>query len=254
MLDPGASTSHISRDACLTAPRASAPQILVIEDHPDTLQLLRDGLEASGYVVHSATSGAEGMLLLGQEPVALVLLDLMLPDIDGLAVCRAIRATSAIPIIVLSALEQERWKIELLEAGADDYLTKPASFGELRARIRLALRRGAEERAPAVVKQERYEYGALLIDVPLRRITQGDTYIQLTPTEWLLLLALCRNGGRAIPASELIASVWPDDALRGQGLLHTYVGQLRKKLGAPDLIETLRGFGYRLRAGGAASA
>jgi two-component system, OmpR family, KDP operon response regulator KdpE len=225
-----------------------APHILVVEDHPTAQELLRDGLEASGYVVHSAGSGAKAMAILEQEPVALILLDLMLPDIDGLAVCRAIRATHAMPIIVLSAITQEHWKVELLEAGADDYLTKPAGFAELRARIRLALRRSGSQQAPAIVAQERYQYGSLLVDVPHRQVTRNDTAIQLTPTEWLLLVALCRSEQRPVSSSELIASVWPNDVLRGQSQLHTYVGQLRNKLGLPELIETVRGFGYRLRA------
>jgi|ADGO01.1.fsa_nt_gi Response regulators consisting of a CheY-like receiver domain and a winged-helix DNA-binding domain len=224
-----------------------AIQILVIEDHPTTQQLLRDGLEVDGYVVHCASSGAEAVALLQQESITLILLDLMLPDIDGLAVCRAIRATRSTPIIVLSAISQEQWKVELLEAGADDYLTKPAGFAELRARIRAALRRSIEPRAPRAAEQEWYEYGKLRIDVAQRRVTRGDTAIPLTPTEWLLLLILCRNTNRPVATTELIAGVWPDDAQRGQSQLHTYVGHLRKKLGPPDLIETLRGFGYRLR-------
>lgn len=225
-------------------PHPTPPRhLLVVEDHPTARALLTDSLEASGYVVHQAGDGRTALALLPAAPVALVILDLMLPDLDGLAVCQAIQALRPTPTLVLSARGDEARKVALLAAGADDYLVKPVGVAELRARIQVLLRRGA----PTAPAPQRVVCGDLVVVPAERQVTRRGVRILLTPTEWQLLAALCRHQGQLQTTRQLLAQIWPDAHLREVPQLQACVSQLRKKLGEPDVIETVRGVGYRLR-------
>lgn len=221
------------------------PRLLLVEDNIAAQRVLRQGLEASRYQVELAASGVEALTLLRATPFDLVLLDLMLPDLDGLSVCRAIRAVRSTPILVLSGLDLEATKVALLEAGADDYLTKPVGFAELRARVRALLRRASSERLPDSA-QERYEIGDLVVDVVQRNVLRAGNSILLSPTEWLLLITFCRAAGRPLSKQHLATTLRPEAPERAQRPLHTYIGMLREKLGSPNMIETIWGVGYRL--------
>lgn len=210
-------------------------RILVVEDYPAAQRMLRDGLEASGYSVHIVAEGAAAIISLQAESFDLILLDLMLPDVDGLAVCRAIRASRTTPIIVLSAVTQELQKVALLEAGADDYLTKPVGFGELRARIRAAVRRAHQSSFVPGTSTEQFEIGELIVDVALRQVTRNGVNVQLTPSEWTLLRILCRNAGQPVTNEMLAAELWPQDPKREPGPIHTLYCAASEKTGLANL-------------------
>lgn len=223
--------------------------ILVIEDDAHVRRFLRTALGGHGHVVHEATTVAEGLAALARDAYALVLLDLGLPDGDGLAVVRALRPGTPVPVIVLSARGQEGDKVAALDAGADDYLTKPFGTGELLARIRVALRHAVAAGtgpAPDIV-----EVGAIRIDQPRHEVRVADEVVHLTPTEFKILLELARQPGRVLTHRQLGRAVWGQTATEQSHTLRVHVAALRRKIerdpARPRWLVTEAGVGYRLR-------
>ena len=222
----------------------SRPIILVIDDEPQIHRFLGLALDAAGYAPLRAETAAEGLRLAAERSPALVLLDLGLPDLDGLAAIPRLRAFSAAPILIVSARDREAEKIAGLDAGADDYVEKPFALGELLARIRALLRRRpGGSGTPTVVR-----VGTLEVDLARRlaRVAGGEP-LKLTPREWDLLAALVRAGdGRVITQRQLLMAVWGPAHVEDAQYLRVYVGHLRQKLGpAASLIRTEPGIGYR---------
>jgi two-component system KDP operon response regulator KdpE len=228
---------------------AHEPLVLVIEDEPQILRFLRPALAAHGYRLVEATSGAEGLRQAGTRSPDLVVLDLGLPDMDGLDVTRRLREWSRVPIIVLSARGQERDKIGALDAGADDYVTKPFAVGELMARLRVALRHS--ERADLRSEGATLTIGNLTVDQERRRVTVNGDEVRLTPIEYKLLTILARHPGRVITHTQLLTEAWGPSYTRQRHYLRVYMAQLRHKLerdpSRPKLLMTEPGVGYRLK-------
>ncbi len=222
---------------------------LVIEDEPQIVRAVARALDDSFERVLSAATASDGIDQAAAARPELIVLDLGLPDRDGLAVCREIRGWSSAPIIVLSARHSDRDKVALLDAGADDYLTKPFSPAELQARVRVQLRRA---RASLPGEGEAFEVDGLRIDLAGRSVVRGGQPIHLTPTEWALLRALVRQAGKMLTHNQLFAEVWPHSAGDPQQYLRAYVAMLRRKIERdpmrPSLIFTEPGVGYRFAA------
>jgi len=222
--------------------------ILVVDDELPIRRFLRAALESQGYRLVEATSGQEGVSEAAMRSPALVLLDLGLPDIDGFDVVRRIREWSSMPIIVLSAREQEGDKIRALDAGADDYITKPFSMGELLARMRVALRR---QRGEGPDEEGVVELGDLRIDFARRVVSQAGESIRLTPIEFRLLAALARHPGKVLTHEHLLREVWGPGHTSQHHYVRVYMAQLRHKLepapARPRYLLTEPGVGYRLR-------
>ena len=224
--------------------------ILVVDDEPEILRAVRSGLTAQGYEVHTAADGAEALKEASTHVPALVVLDLMLPGgADGLEVCRRLREWSQVPIIVLSALGQERQKVAALDAGADDYLTKPFGMDELTARVRAALRRSQATR-PASAEPV-FSSGSLTVDYGRRQVLRGAEEVKLTPLEYDILRYLTQNADRVVTHRLLLANVWGAEYTEETQLLRVHIGHLRHKIednpARPRLIITEPGVGYRLR-------
>jgi two-component system KDP operon response regulator KdpE len=222
----------------------SGARILVIEDEAQLRHALHQYLEKSGYATREAADGAGGLREFAAFKPDVVLLDLMLPDVSGVEICRSIRQTSQTPIVVISALGDEKTKVRALDEGADDYLTKPFGVDEMLARVRVALRHGSSLRAA----QPLIEAGDLRIDLDKRRVTLSGEDLSLTPTEYSLIKYLAMNRGKVLTHSMILRSVWGleyDDS----ALLRTYVNQLRAKLkddaAKPRFIRTEPRVGYR---------
>jgi phosphate regulon transcriptional regulator PhoB len=219
--------------------------ILAIDDEKDLIELIRYNLEKEGFQVLAAIDGETGLYMALQEKPDLVLVDLMLPGIDGLEVCRRLRSdsrTAAIPLIMLTAKSAESDRIVGLELGADDYVTKPFSTRELIARIRALLRRTAGHQEPTTQLRR----DDLLIDLDRREVTCGDKLIELTATEFRLLHFMASHPGRVFSRSELIDNVLGREIEVLERTVDVHVMALRRKLGVlGTLIETVRGFGYR---------
>jgi two-component system KDP operon response regulator KdpE len=228
---------------------APLPVVLVIEDEPQMRRFLRATLRAHGYQVFEAATAREGMAQAAGRNPEIVLLDLGLPDADGLEVARALRRVSRRPIIVLSARGQERDKVMALDEGADDYLTKPFGVQELLARMRVALRH-AEMPADAPPEPV-FRSGDLRADLVRRQVFRGSQEVHLTPTEYRLLVALIRHAGRVVTHRQLLQEVWGANYGDQTHYLRVYMAQLRHKLEAdasrPRLLTTEPGVGYRLR-------
>ena len=224
--------------------------ILVVDDEPEILRALRTNLAAHGYAVLTATSGAEAQALYTARRPDLVLLDLGLPDLDGLAVTRRLREWSSAPIIVLSARGQEQDKVAALDAGADDYLTKPFSVPELLARLRVALRHAA--RAGGDEPGASVQVGGLAVDLGARRVTLAGAEVRLTNLEYKLLVALARHPGRVQTHAQLMREVWGPGSESQVHTLRVFMSQLRHKLEAdparPRVLLTEQGVGYRFAA------
>jgi two-component system KDP operon response regulator KdpE len=222
--------------------------ILVIDDDMSIRRLLRSSLRERGYRVSVAASGEEGLDLAASDPVAVVILDLGLPDMDGAEVCRQLRSWNTVPIIVLSARDQEMEKVRALDLGADDYLTKPFSTHELLARIRVALRH-ADLRQVSLAQ---IVVGDLRIDLARRHVTRGDEDVRLTPTEYELLSALATQSGRVLTHSWLLQRIWGPGYEENVQNLHVFISQLRRKIepapARPRYIFTEPGIGYRFAA------
>ncbi len=221
-------------------------RILVVDDEVQILRLLRRTLEAQGYVVTAVESGAAALEISPQHAPDIVLLDLMLPDVDGLEVVRHLRERLEVPIIILSARGEERKKIEALDLGADDYLTKPFGTGELLARIRVALRHAAGSHTGPVVR-----IGDLALDLERRLVTRAGVQIHLTPKEYAAFKYLAQHAGKVVTHRALLASIWGLDYGDELHYLHVLVNQLRRKI-EPDssgsrYIRTEPGVGYRFQ-------
>ncbi|HVN92413.1 MAG TPA: response regulator transcription factor [Terracidiphilus sp.] len=217
-------------------------RILVIDDEPQITRVLRAALSAQGYDVRTANDPDEGLRLFRDWSPDLVITDLMMPVMSGVEVCRAIRSHSATPVLVLSVREHERSKVEALDAGADDYVTKPFSIQELQARVRAHLRR-APERTTAPI-----EAGDFVIDVRAHSILVQGKPVHLTPKEFDLLLHLARNSGKVMTHRVLLTVVWGAQSAHQPEYLRVFVGQLRKKLEAEtgrQYIQTEPWVGYR---------
>jgi two-component system KDP operon response regulator KdpE len=224
------------------------PLILVIEDDPQIRRFLRATLAAEEYQFHEAVTAAEGIAQAAARQPDLVLLDLGLPDRDGLDVIREIRSWSQMPIVVLSARGQEKDKIAALDLGADDYVAKPFAVGELLARIRAALRRAAPlapDGADPIVR-----FGNVQADFEKRLITVGGQEVHLTPNEYKLLQVLIKHAGRVVTQRQLLNEVWGPQHTEQSQYLRVYVAQLRRKLeqdpARPRYLQTEPGIGYRL--------
>jgi two-component system KDP operon response regulator KdpE len=222
--------------------------ILVIDDDPHVRRFLRNALGGHGHVVHEATTVAEGIAAIGEYKPGLVLLDLGLPDGDGLAVLRHMPDEGRMPVIVLSARGQEGDKIAALDSGADDYLTKPFGTGELMARIRVALRHA---RVASAVSAEVLEVGPIRIDQPRHEVTVAGVLVHLTPIEFKILVELARQPGRVLTHRQLMLAVWGTPPNEQSPALRVHVAALRRKLecdpARPQWLVTEAGVGYRLR-------
>jgi DNA-binding response OmpR family regulator len=227
--------------------------ILVIEDEPQIARLARDYLEKHGYRVLVAADGLTGLAAARRESPSLVLLDLLLPGLDGREVCRRLRAESAVPIIMLTALAEDSDQIVGLELGADDYLTKPFSPAVLVARVRAALRRAGGAAEPGVATPGVVRRGPLALDVAAHSATLDGRPLRLTPNEFRLLVALARHAGQTLSREQLLDELHGPDAADLPGFdrsVDSHVKNLRRKLeaagGDPGLIETVYAVGYRL--------
>ncbi|MHB2018262.1 MAG: response regulator [Candidatus Xenobia bacterium] len=227
----------------------SQPTVLCIEDEPQIQRFLRTPLKAHGYHMVEALTGEQGLAMAASEHPDVIILDLGLPDMEGLDLARELRQRSETPIIVLSARGQEIDKVQALDAGADDYLTKPFSIGELLARMRVALRHAAQtQQEPERVIQ----LGPLKVDLLRRQVTLDGNDVHLTPIEYQLLLTLCRHPGKVLTHRQLLKEVWGPEYVEDTHYLRVYMGQLRHKLeltpARPCYLLTEPGVGYRFAA------
>jgi two-component system, OmpR family, KDP operon response regulator KdpE len=228
------------------APKSIA---LVIEDEAPIRKFLRTGLESQGFQTVEAATGQEGVAHAAMRAPDVVLLDIGLPDIDGFEVVRRIREWSTTPVIVLSARGLEQDKIRALDAGADDYVTKPFSMGELLARIRVALRRQARIRTQS--EESAIEVGTLRVDLGKREVTVSGHLVRLTPIEYRLLALLAKHAGKVLTHDVLLREIWGPEFTSQRHYLRVHMAQLRHKIEAnparPRLLLTDPGVGYRLR-------
>jgi two-component system KDP operon response regulator KdpE len=227
---------------------ASGYRILMIEDDPGVRHFLRLALTSQGFQVSEALTGKEGLAHVADKRPDLVLLDLCLPDIDGISVTRRLREWTSLPIIVLSGKRQESDKVAALDAGADDYMTKPYGVEELMARIRVALRH--TEQAAMELNEPRYSVGDLCVDLVRRQVFMGEQEISLSPTEYSLLAVLVRHAGTVVTHRQLLREVWGPQYARESNYVRIYIKHLRRKLGddpmAPRYLLSEPGVGYRL--------
>jgi len=223
--------------------------ILVIEDEPQMQRFLRIVLQGQGYSFIEAPTGQEGLVQAATRSPDIILLDLGLPDIDGLEVTRRLREWSDIPIIVLSAREQEKDKIKALDAGADDYLTKPFGAGELLARIRVAIRHKVMQQS--TTGEPVFILDNLRVDMSLRQVFLNEQEVHLTPIEYKLLAMLIQNAGKVVTHSQLLKEVWGPSYSKETQYLRVYMTQLRHKLeldpARPRFLINEPGIGYRLK-------
>jgi two-component system KDP operon response regulator KdpE len=222
------------------------PKVLVIDDDPALLRALRLGLKAGGHQVVTAATGDQGLVQTAAAGPDVVILDLGLPDIDGVEVVRRMREWTRVPIVVLSAVEAEDRKVAALDAGADDYVTKPFGMAELEARIRVAVRRrssGAHESEPSTIDD-----GPFHLDLVHHELRVDGTPVELTAKEFEVMAFLARYSGRTCTHEMILSAVWGSGYNREAQYLHAYVHRLRQKIGPPhgSLIRTLPGVGYVL--------
>lgn len=225
---------------------ATAARVLVVDDEPEIRRVLKMGLAAKGYAVDTAAGGQEGLERVRRGLPDVVVLDLMMPDLAGVDVIRAVRAWSAVPIIVLSVRTEEQEKVRALNLGADDYLTKPFGMDELVARIRVAMRHAGSTDPMDPV----FRTGELCLDFERRRVTVRDEPVALSPTEYAILKALAQHGGKILTQRALLQAGWGPDYGTETNYLHVYIRRLRHKIEAdpanPRYLVTEPGAGYRL--------
>ncbi len=225
---------------------SEGPRVLVIDDEPQIRRFLRTGLSGHNYVVLEAATGNAGLDLFANSKPDLVILDLGLPDMDGVDVICHVREWSQVPILVLSVREREQDKIAALDAGADDYLTKPFGIGELFARMRAALRH-----ATPTAEEPVFQTGDLKVDLARRLVTVADQEVRLTPTEYSILKFMVGHAGKVVTHQQLLRGVWGPEYQSELHYVRVYVGQLRHKIerdpARPRYILTEPGVGYRLR-------
>ncbi len=223
-------------------------RVLVVDDEAPILRALRINLAAREYEVSIATDGASGLAAMARDRPDVLILDLGLPDMDGTDVIRGLRGWTSIPIIVLSAWGQESQKVAALDAGADDYVTKPFGMDELLARLRAAVRRASPAPDEPVVTTPDFT-----VDLAAKRVTRGRSDIRLTPTEWQMLEVLVRHRGRLVTQRQLLREVWGPQYQKEGNYLRVYAAQLRRKLepdpSRPRYLLTEPGMGYRFSEG-----
>jgi two-component system KDP operon response regulator KdpE len=223
-------------------------RVLVVDDEPQLARMLRMQLTPRGYLVTHAPSGQEGLVVLEQSEPDVVLLDLGLPDIDGIEVARRIREWSSVPIIFLTVRDDEMSKVSALDAGGDDYVTKPFGTPELLARIRAVLRRKPDQ---AAQPQSFFASGDLRVDLSARRVTVRGEEVRLTPTEYRLLRLFLIRADKTLTHRQLLAEIWGPQATASTQYLHVFIRQLRRKLepdpSRPRHLVTEPGIGYRFR-------
>lgn len=235
-----------------TSPSSAPPvRVVVIEDEPTITQAIADRLTAEGWDVNTAPDGPTGVRTVAEVRPDVVVLDVMLPGYDGLEVCRRIQADEPVPVLMLTARDDETDMLVGLGVGADDYMTKPFSMRELVARLKALLRRVRRAAAPDAAKetQTTLELGDLVIDRAGRRVTRGGEPAHLTPTEFDLLLCLASTPGTVLTREQLLADVWDWVDATGTRTVDSHVKALRRKLGS-DLVRTVHGVGYALELPG----
>ena len=228
---------------------ADKSRVLVVDDEPQITRVLRTVLTSQGYQVQTAPEGQSALSSFTEWRPELVITDLMMPRMDGVELCRRIRAMSSVPIIVLSVKGEELTKVEALDSGADDYVTKPFGIDELLARVRAALRRSGAETSMAS-----FEVGGFRIDFDDRRVRIGDREVRLTPKEFELFVYMARHPSRVITHRALLEAVWGEASQEQPEYLRVFMGQLRKKLepdpSSPRYLVTEPWVGYRFNPGG----
>jgi two-component system KDP operon response regulator KdpE len=221
----------------------SGTRVLVVDDEPQILRALQIKLRGSGYSVETASTAKEAVMKAAMRPPEAIILDLLLPDGHGTEVCREVRAWSAVPILVLSAVGEERDKIEALDAGADDYVTKPFSGDELLARLRASLRRSTPSTEPVI------EVGELRIDLEKRAVTMAGKPVSLTPIEYDLLRLFASNEGKLLTHTTILREIWGPAYQEESNYLHVYTSHLRRKIepdpARPRYLLNHPGVGYR---------
>ena len=228
------------------------PRILVVDDEPQLIRVLRTGLKSRGYEVRAAADGLAGFEMFTDWHPDLVITDLAMPNVDGLELCRRLRAVSQVPIIVLSAKGEEKTKVEALDIGADDFVTKPFGIDELLARVRASLRRAT---APSIneAAQTVLESGDFYIDLEAREVKVRDKEIHLTPKEFELLIYFIKHSGKVLTHRTLLSAIWGGNYVEQNEYLRVFVGNLRKKIeldaASPRYIVTEPWIGYRFDPG-----
>ncbi len=225
-----------------------ADRILIIDDDLTLLDLLKQSLEKAGYKVLTATNGIDGLGMVYKDKVDLIILDVMMPRMDGWETCNRIREISDVPVIMLTAKDKEADALKGFQCGVDDYVTKPFSFSELSARVRAVLLR--TRRAPPDKRRHVYVFDELVVDADSSQVTLRGKPVSLTPTEFQLLLTLAENAGRILTHEQLLSQVWGPEYVGETGYVKRYIWYLRQKIeddpSNPQYILTERGFGYRL--------
>jgi len=225
---------------------ANATRVLVVDDEPEIVRGLKIVLRGAGYAVESAATKAEALTAVNTRPPEALVLDLVLPDGDGVTVCKEIRRWSHLPILVLSAVGDEREKVRALDAGADDYVTKPFGTDELLARLRAVLRRSPDSGHPAEI-----EIGGLTVDLDDRKVVRDGMQVHLTPIEFDLLRVLARHPGRLVTQRQLLQEVWGPQYVEESHYLRVHIAHIRAKIEVdpshPRYVITEPGVGYRLR-------
>ena len=221
------------------------PLILVVDDDVRMLRMMNRMLELEGFQVLTASGGEQALALFDKETPSLVLLDIMMPDMDGYTVCRRIREFSEVPIIMVTARGDDKEKVEGLDIGADDYVTKPFSASELAARVRAVLRRVGDTETH---QETTFRFKDLVVDFASRRVMVKDEELNLTSTEYKMLSYICQNAGRVVTPDQLLDKVWGEEYQGAAHLLQVNIARLRKKLGddakSPEYIMTRSGIGY----------
>lgn len=229
-------------------------RILVVDDEPQIGRMLRTQLTARGYDVEHVTTGSDALVSIGENPPDLILLDLGLPDMEGMEVCRRLREWSAVPVIFLTVRDEERTKVQALDVGGDDYVTKPFGIPELLARVRAVLRRKQEQPStPSAL----FESGDLKVDFTARKVSVSGSEVRLTPTEYELLRLFILHADKTLTHRQLLTQIWGPEATTETQYLHVFIRQLRRKLeldpAKPRHFVTEPGVGYRFRTQGASA-
>lgn len=228
----------------------TSPTVLVVDDERPLRDFVRRNLEVRNFHVETASNGLEALAIFNTQPVDLVIMDIMMPHLDGLETTRRIRQSSLVPIIILTALGEESDKVRAFDMGADDYLTKPFGIGELLGRVKAVLRRARWSEVN--VTDERIVRGEIIVDMERHRVTVRNKKISLTPTEFNLLIHMMRNAGKVLSHRSILQHVWGPEYGEEAEYLRVYMGKLRQKIEAdplkPKYILTERGIGYQFNS------